>query len=73
MSAEESAMSMLKVIEVLAESDKSWEDAAQFAVNKANQTVRNVKSIWIDNFEATVENGKIKKYRINGKLSFMLD
>jgi dodecin len=73
MSAEESAMSMLKVIEVLAESDKSWEDAAQFAVNKANETVRNVKSIWIDNFEATVENGKIKKYRINGKLSFMLD
>jgi dodecin len=73
MSAEESAMSMLKVIEVLAESDKSWEDAAQFAVNKANQTVRNVKSIWIDNFEATVENGKIKKYRVNGKISFMLD
>jgi len=71
MSAEESAMSMLKVIEVLAESDKSWEDAAQFAVNKANQTVRNVKSIWIDNFEATV--GKIKKYRVNGKISFMLD
>ncbi len=66
-------MSMLKVIEVLAESDKSWEDAAQFAVNKANQTLRNVRSIWIENFEATVENGKIKKYRINGKISFILE
>ncbi len=66
-------MSMLKVIEVLAESDKSWEDAAQFAVNKANQSVRNVRSIWIENFEATVENGKIKKYRINGKISFVLE
>ena len=42
-------------------------------MNKANQTVRNVKSIWIDNFEATVKNGKIKKYRVNGKISFMLD
>jgi dodecin len=42
-------------------------------VNKANQTVRNVRSIWIENFEATVENGKIKKYRVNGKISFVLE
>jgi flavin-binding protein dodecin len=66
-------MSMLKVIEVLAESDKSWEDAAQFAIDQANKSVRNVKSIYIKNLEAQVENGKIKKYRINGKISFMLE
>lgn len=66
-------MSMLKVVEVLAESDKSWEDAAQFAVDKASQTVRNVRSIYIKNFEAKIENGKISKYRINGKISFELD
>ncbi len=66
-------MSMLKVIEVLCESDKSWEDAAQIAVARANDSVRNVRSIWIENFEATVENGKIKKYRINGKISFVLE
>ena len=66
-------MSMLKVIEVLAESDKSWEDAAQYAVDKASDSVRNVKSIYIKNFEAQVEKGKIKKYRINGKISFVLD
>jgi flavin-binding protein dodecin len=70
---EEVPMSMLKVIEVLAESDKSWEDAAQFAVDKANKSVRNVRSIWIDNFEATVDNGKIQKYRINAKISFVLE
>ena len=52
-------MTMLKVIEVLAESDKVWEDAAQVAVAKANKSVRNVRSIWIENFEATVDNGKI--------------
>ena len=66
-------MSMLKVIEVLAESDKSWEDAAQYAVDKANASVRNVRSIYIKNFEAQVDNGKINKYRINGKISFVLD
>jgi flavin-binding protein dodecin len=66
-------MTMLKVIEVLAESDKGWEDAAQIAVAKANKSVRNVRSIWIENFEATVDNGKIKKYRINGKISFVLE
>lgn len=66
-------MSMLKVIEVLAESNKSWEDAAQEAVTTASKTVRNVKSIWIDNFEATVEAGKLKSYRINAKVSFVLD
>jgi len=66
-------MSMLKVIEVLAESNESWEDAAQQAVTTASKTVRNVKSIWIDNFEATVVDGKLKSYRINAKVSFVLD
>jgi hypothetical protein len=64
---------MLKVIEVLAESNKSWEDAAQEAVTTASKTVHNVKSIWIDNFEANVEDGKLKNYRINAKISFVLD
>jgi dodecin len=66
-------MTMLKVIEVLAESNKSWEDAAQQAVSSASKTVRNIKSIWIENFEATVENGKLKSYRVNAKISFALE
>lgn len=66
-------MSMLKVIEVLAESNKSWEEAAQTAVSRANASVRNVRSIYIKNMEATVENGKIKSYRINAKISFTLE
>ncbi|MDO8631177.1 MAG: dodecin family protein [Phycisphaerales bacterium] len=66
-------MAMLKVIEVLAESDKSWEDATQQAVTNATKSVRNVKSIYIENFEATVDNGKLKNYRVNAKISFMLD
>lgn len=66
-------MSMLKVIEVLAESDKSWEDAAQNAVTSAAKSVRGIKSIYLENIEAAVENGKITKYRINGKVSFLLE
>jgi len=65
-------MSLVKVIEVLAQSDKSWEDAAQIAVKTASKTLKDIKSLYIENFEAKVENGKITKYRINGKLTFAL-
>ena len=66
-------MTMLKVLEVLAQSDKSWEDAAQNAVDEAAKTVRGVKSIYIKELEASVEDGKISQYRINAKISFMLE
>lgn len=66
-------MSMLKVIEVLAESEKSWEDAAQNAVRQAVKTLEGVKSIYVEHFEATVnDDGKIEKYRINAKITFVL-
>jgi len=67
------ADSVLKVIEVLAESDKSWEDAAQDAVSRAAKTLHGIKSIYIKNFEAKVENKKIVKYRINANITFLLD
>jgi len=66
-------MSMLKVIEVLAESDKSFEDATQVAVSTAAKSVRNIKSIYIKEMEAAVENDKVSKYRINAKISFLLE
>jgi dodecin len=66
-------MSMLKVIEVLAESEKSWEDAAENAVRQAVKTLEGVKSIYVEHFEATVDDdGKIEKYRINAKITFVL-
>ena len=64
---------MLKVIEVLAESDKSWEDAAAQAVQRASKSVHGIKSIYIKDFEAKVDNNKITQYRINANISFMLD
>ena len=67
------ADNVLKVIEVLAESDKSWEDAAQQAVARAAKTVHGIKSIYIKNFEARIDNNKVVKYRINANISFLLD
>jgi len=64
---------VLKVIEVLSESDKSWEDAAQEAVSRAAKSLHGIKSIYIKNFEAKVENTRIVKYRINAELTFLLD
>jgi len=64
---------ILKVIEVLSESNKSWEDAAKSAVKLANKSVRNIKSIYIENFEATVKGGSIENYRINARITFLLE
>jgi len=66
-------MAMLKVIEVLSESDESWEDAARQAVANAAKTIRNIKSIYIENFEAAVDGDMIVNYRVNAKITFLLD
>jgi flavin-binding protein dodecin len=63
---------IVKVIEILAQSEKSWEDAAKKAVKKASKSVDNIKSINIQNMNAKVEKGKIVKYRINAKISFVI-
>jgi flavin-binding protein dodecin len=64
---------MLKVIEVLAESNQSWEDAAQSAVKQASESLRGISSIYIKEFEARVENDKITSYRVNAKVTFKLE
>lgn len=66
-------MKVLKVVEVLANSDKSWEDAAQQAIKKASKSVRGIRSINIKNVSATVENDKITQYRLNAKLTFEIE
>lgn len=66
-------MAVLKVIEVLAESSSSWEDAAKEAVQEASKTVRGIRSIYVENFQATVSDGAIDKFRINAKITFAVD
>jgi dodecin len=59
-----------KVIEVLSQSDESWEDAAQSAVKDASKSVKGIKSIYISHFQGDVEKGKIVRYRVNAKVTF---
>lgn len=66
-------MSTVKVIEVIAESKKSWDDAAQNAIKEASKSIKNIQSIYVENMEAKVDNNKIVKYRINAKISFVLE
>lgn len=65
--------SIVKVLEVIAQSDKSFDDAAQQAVREAAKSVREIKSIWIDNFSGVVEGDRIVEYRVNAKLSFLVE
>ena len=63
-------MAIHKVIEVIAQSNKSWEDAAQSAVKDAGKTIKNIKSIWIKNAEGMVKKNKIVAYRVNAHITF---
>jgi flavin-binding protein dodecin len=66
-------MPILKVIEILASSKNSWEEAAANAVKEASKTVRGIRSVNITNQSAVVEKGKIVEYRINCKMSFSIE
>lgn len=63
-------MSVLKVIEILASSPVSWEDAAASAVKTAGKTVKEIRSVYIQDQSAVVVNNKITEYRVNAKITF---
>jgi hypothetical protein len=63
-------MAIHKVIEVISQSETSWEDAAQRAVSDAGRTVERIKSLWVKNFEAVVKDNKIVEYRVNANITF---
>jgi len=66
-------MSVLKVIEVLSSSPTSWEDATQIAVAKASKSVKNIRSVYVQEQSATVKDSKVTEFRVNLKLTFELD
>ncbi len=64
-------MAVHKVIELMAESSKGWEEAAQAAVTEASKTVKGIKSVWLKDMSAEVDDdGNIQKYRVNCKMTF---
>jgi hypothetical protein len=64
---------VVKIVEVIAQSEKSFDDAAQQAVREAAKSVRGIKSVWIDNFSGVVEGDRIVEFRVNAKLSFLVE
>ena len=66
-------MAVLKVTEVLASSDKSWEDATQKAVDQAAKSLKHIRSVYVQEQSAIVKEGKIVEYRVNLKLSFEIE
>ena len=65
-------MSVARVTEIIASSTKSFDDAVQIGIERANQTLQNVKGAWIQDHKLKIENGKIVGYRINMKVTFVL-
>jgi hypothetical protein len=65
-------MSVAKVIEISAESDKSFEDAVQHGIERASKTVDNIEGAWVKEMQAKVKDGKIVGYRVDLKVTFIL-
>lgn len=63
-------MSILKVIEVMANSNKSWEDAANNAVKTASKSVKHIRSVYVQEQSAVVDDSEIVEYRVNVKVTF---
>jgi flavin-binding protein dodecin len=66
-------MAVARVTEISATSTKSFEDAIQTGIDRANQTLRNVKGAWIKEQQVRVENGSITEYQVNMLVTFVLD
>ena len=63
-------MAVLKVIEILSNSTTSWEDATQNAVTEAAKSVNNIRSAYVSEQSAIVQDGQITEYRVNVRITF---
>lgn len=65
-------MSVAKVSEIISSSNKSFEDAIVKGIARANKTLKGVRGAWIDNQKVVVVDGKITEYRVNMRVTFVL-
>ncbi|MBT8316522.1 MAG: dodecin domain-containing protein [Lutibacter sp.] len=63
-------MAVMKVIEVMASSDKSWEDATRKAVAHASKSINHIRSAFVQSQSVVVNNGNIEEFRVNAKITF---
>ena len=66
-------MSVARVTEIIASSKKSFEDAVEEGVKRATDTLKNVESAWVQDQKVVVRGGKIAEYRVNLKVTFVLE
>jgi flavin-binding protein dodecin len=66
-------MTVAKVTEITATSTKSFDDALNAGVKRANKTLKNVKSAWIKDQQVDISNGKISEYKVLLKVTFVLE
>lgn len=66
-------MSVARVTEITASSSKSFEDALQVGIKRANKTLKNVTGAWVQQQKVVIENGRITQYRVNMKVTFVLE
>ncbi|MEM1328876.1 MAG: dodecin family protein [Bacteroidota bacterium] len=66
-------MAVVKVIEVLSESPESWEDATKKGIEKASESIKNIRSAYINEQSVTVSDGGVQHFRVNLKISFQVD
>ncbi len=66
-------MPIVKIIELSAQSSESWEDATRQAVDRASRSLRNIRSVWVKEFEAAVDANKVTQFRVILKISFQLE
>ena len=65
-------MSVAKVTEIIASSNKGFDDAVTKGISRANKTLKNIKSAWVKDQQVSVENGKVTEYRVVLKVTFVL-
>lgn len=65
-------MSVAKVTEITATSSKSFEDAISSGLERANETIDHIEGAWVKEMKVCVKDGKVKEYRVNMKLTFVL-
>ena len=66
-------MAILKVIEVLSSSEKSWEDATKKAVTHAAKSLKNIRSVYVKEQSAAVNNNEVTEFRVNVKITFEIE
>ena len=66
-------MSVARITEISSSSKKSFDDAIENGVERANKTIRNITSAWVKDQHVNVKDGKVKEYLVKLKVSFVLD